>query len=49
MTSPHIIFETKASQTSKIKSICLLYDGNRILVESKGGIVRMWDMNLTRN
>jgi len=41
MTSLHMIFETKASKTSKIKSIYLLHDGNKILVGSKSGIVRM--------
>jgi len=46
---PHIIFETKAPNTSKVKSICPSRDGNRISVGSKGGIVRMWDMNLARN
>ena len=49
ITSPHIIFKTKVPNTSKIKSIYPLYDDNRILVESKGRIMRMWDMNLVRN
>jgi len=44
-----MIFETKAPNTSKIKSICPSCDGNRILVGSKDGIVRMWNMNLVRN
>ena len=49
MTSPHMIFKTNALNTSKIKSICPSCNGNRILVGSKGGIVRMWDINLVRN
>ena len=49
MTSPHMIFKTNALNTSKIKSICPSCNGNRILVGSKGGIVRIWDINLVRN
>ena len=49
MTSSHMISETQTPNTSKIKSICPSHNSNRILVESKSGIVRMWDMNLVRN
>ena len=49
MTSSHMIFETKPLITSWITSICPSRDGNKILVGSYSGIVRMWDVNLARN
>jgi len=44
-----MIFETKLPITSEIMSICPSRDGNKILVGSWDGTVRMWDMNLARN
>jgi len=49
MTSSHMIFKTKPLITSWITSICPSRDGNKILVGSEDGTVRMWDMNLARN
>ena len=52
MTRSHMIFKTKPPIASSIHSICPSRDGNRILVGSEDGIVRMWDTNLedlTRN
>ena len=49
MTSSHMIFETKLPITSEITNICPSCDGNKILVGSGDGTVRMWDMNLARN
>ena len=49
MTSSHMIFETKLPIISWITSICPSCDGNKILVGSGDGTVRMWDMNLARN
>ena len=49
ITSSHILFEKKPLITLRITSICLLYDGYRVLVGSWNRIVSMWDMNLVRN
>jgi len=46
MTSSHMIFETKPPITPGTATICLLYNSDRILVESSFGTVRM---NLARN